>query len=245
MSRNDSQKILDLTVKIILHDIARHPNRFKQMQLDELFRYIKIMQSTIQKTSGIECTFRNAINFQTIEALTVNAMEGCYIAMRHGGQESKYIAELDLDNETAKIIQMRSLHNISDKITEHSAIEFIATMIIFKYLKDKFNIQFHIYSSHNQLALQPAFALAKLLEISCEHNPALDCVNYPDENIISNKQLKLILDKGTLPWKKAAVDCVCGAGTFDRICQSMRQAFDIRLLGQKQVHLMFTHTRSE
>ncbi len=78
-----------------------------------------------------------------------------------------------LDDVVSKIIQMRISHNIDDEITARSAIEFIAIMVVFRYLQVKYGIQFSIDTSKNQRALQPAGALAQVLKVNCKENSAL------------------------------------------------------------------------
>ncbi len=240
MRTNQSQAILDLATQIILLDTKHNAIYFQGAKLDALFSYIKIIQCAMSKTYNIEYNAQR-LNEQAIEAFKYHAIAGCCIAMRHGEQESGYAA--GLNDEETKIIQMRSAHNINDLMTERSAIEFIATMFIFKYMKDKFSIEFLIESSENQRALQPAKALAKLLETNCKINLALSCVNYPDNTILPDDQLKTILEKGTLPWQQKAIDRVCGNNTFNYITQNMSQLFSTETLQKNQVRLKITHTQ--
>lgn len=238
MSR--SEQILKSATQAILKDIASDSSFFQQLQFNRLPNYILKIQIKLCQEFKITGIFRNALNLNALTQLFMHAEQGCCIAMRHGEQA---FDATGLDDEMSKIIQMRIPHNVDDEITERSAVEFIAVMVVFRYLQVKEGIQFSIDTSKNQRALQPAGALAQLLKINCKQNSVLDCVNYPNADVLLDAQLKRLLDKGALPWKKENVDKVCGEGVFDHICRNMKKEFKPQSLKPKQVRLMFTHTQ--
>ena len=99
-----------------------------------------------------------------------------------------YNAARELNEKTIEAFTQHAISGCSIAMRhgeQESAIEFIATLFVFKYLKDQFKIEFLIESSENQCALQPAQALAKLLKTDCKINSALACVNYPDNSLFS------------------------------------------------------------
>lgn len=208
--------------------------------IDRLKFHIEAIQKKVRQElkleSESECEL--IIHGDTIKNFLESATTGCKLILRHGGQDSGE-AVAGHDVASRKIIQMKKLNNLNDSITPSSAIDFIGTLVVFKYLKEKHNIKFIIRSSENKRALHPAKLLAKVLATNWIKSHELTCVNYPNKSI---EELKQQMPDGKLSWSQEQVDLICGEDTFRTITSNM-----LKLTASKvnpaEVQLYITHTQ--
>lgn len=239
-----SQRILNTAVETLLEKSAQDPDYYRNLNKTTLQTAISAIQAEVQTKLQNQIVLTNQLDTAAVSALKKNAKQGVMLEMRHGEQLSHNIAGLDA--EMAKITQMRRENNTQDEITETSALDFIPTMVVAKYLKDKHGIQISVATSGNRRAIQPAAALAAALEVEAQHDARLDCVDYPEAEVLSDGALKQHLNNGALPWdekQQKQVDAVCGEGTYQRITDQVSELLDINQLTANQLHLMMTHTQ--
>jgi hypothetical protein len=158
------------------------------------------------------------------------------VFMRHGEQQKSDRVKA-LPPEEQKLEMTRLPDNLVNSLTKGSVAEWMESMIVWDYLKQKSG-SLAVESSKNERARLPAATLAFALKTKLQLSEVLNCVNYPGEEQISPRELLKMLPDGTLPWDQNKVDCVIGQGTYDRITQEMQD-----LLTCKTRTIYITHTQ--
>lgn len=216
--------------------------------------YIHKIQKKLTEHYQVDDKACRMMNIDSVHRFISEVIEhGALIFMRDG---QLFDADPEASSRSVaqnKIMQMRKEKNLSAPITKASAIEFVGTMILMKYLQVRFNVHFDaIQTSMNVRAASSAQALAKFLSIPVPgrsaHEPIkvlkeryLTCVNYQDK--LRYEQLQTVLTQGELPWKQEVVDQICGEGTFEAIAKLLREQVAQYEPARLRVSLRFTHAQ--
>ena len=165
MPANHVIELLDKAVETINSNATNNTDAFKAYSPGALIDYAKEVQAELVKTiNANEIIISTDTEIKLLDADHINELEqiaikGCQMVMRHGGQDSGETLNNMKDAVAKKIIQMQPEHNTADPITALSALEFVSSMIICKWLQIKHFIDFSIHTSANMRASQPALSL--------------------------------------------------------------------------------------
>lgn len=163
------------------------------------------------------------------------------ILMRHGEQQMSQRVKSLPNKALQKIAMMRMEENTNNPLTEHSQIELYGTVAVIDYIKAYSKVAWRIETSSNRRAYQAANLIGDATNIPVTNNSIWDCVNYPEESIISTKNLLEILPNGSLPWDLEVVNRVIGPGTYEKIHRDVNVAS--KSLHDKECLLCISHTQ--
>lgn len=238
---------MSLTSQQLLDSAIAHINmQLLPESIEKLGDYIAQLQRDLASQAELGDFKPSIIDIACVEKIAAEFEDGGQWFMRHGDQDSP--AEISqLSKIEKKIAQMRLENNMRDGITRKSALDFVVTMCIAKFLQQHHAIQFaDIHTSENQRAQIPATALAKVLGVKCNTVQNLNCVNYLSEaqlmkNGISSEQFRSCLNDGAMPWEKQKVETACGKGSFDQLTENTQQYF--QTMPRDKLTVCMTHTQ--
>jgi len=197
----------------------------------------KSLASTLAVTEAIREIDADAVE----KSLALLSEEEPKVFMRHGEQEQTARVK-QLAPELQKIEMMRLADNSKNSLTKASTAEWIESMIVWEYFRQKTGRRFVVESSENKRAAVPANALALALKKKVKYKKSLNCVNYPSRKIRPDADILKLLPDGTLPWEKQKIDAVIGAGTYERITKDMKALLKPRN-GDNTAFVAITHTQ--
>ncbi len=220
---------------------SSHHSSLTHFTAEEITTIANLWGKKLAKSLSVQGSIRN-IDPIIVEKLLILLQEkDIQIYIRHGEQQrTEQVRKLPSIEQ--KIEMMRLEENLENPLTEESLSEWIEGMIIWKYLQEKTGRSQVLESSKNRRAEIPASALGFALKTQLHFNDALDCVNYPSCQEMSNAEILKWLPDGSLPWKRDKVDAIIGPGTYERITQEMEKLLSSSK-DSNTMYFAFTHTQ--
>ena len=220
------------------------PGDFRVLQPKAFVGLVNRSQKYLAAQFGIKADQFRPLDVSQLEAFLSLAekQSSLTLVMRHGQQQvSEAIKKLEPAQKKVAMVQPQN--NLNDAITLASCVELYAHLMTIAYIRAKTGFNVIIESSINKRASQPAETIAEVLQTEqVTYKSRWDCVNYPDNDAMSNNNLYQYLNNGSLPWLKENVDAVVSEGTYDSITNQMFDMIGDALL-PNTIRLVITHSQ--
>jgi len=195
--------------------------KMSELGLSSFLQKVNQVLISIASEFSIEPEQIRILNQKALSRIMSDLAPGSLLIMRHGEQKTAP-SLAHFDSASRKIKMMQKEHNEKDTITKNSAFEFLSTLFVFSYIKSQKKVDFHIESSQNPRAAHLSEALAYVLNTKVNFKQYWNCINYPDDTLLKEKNLADHLINGKLPWKREHVDAIAGREKYNEISSNMK-----------------------